>query len=330
MRHCSIDELRQILLSRKDLERGASGRAIERALSTGELHRVRRGWYLPGVFWRELWPESRHKALVVATWMAARGSDPVFSHESAAALLGLPLHRWVPRSAHVMLGSVDRHSARDVFRHEGELTEGDIVRVGGIRCTGLVRTAYDLGRMLPPASALAVVDAALAQVAGVPWDFDAAAEDSMRKQLEDRARRPGARGIRQARELFTLAEGRAQGPLESVTRYRLHQLGFPRPRVQVPVPGPNSTTYWMDIGLDEHRIFLECDGIGKYLDPELAGGMDPGQVVLEEKRREDWVRGSTGWGVARVGSDAVSTVGGFAAFLGAFAITPHGARRIWL
>lgn len=330
MRHCSVDELRQNLLSRKDLERGVSGRAIERALSTGELHRVRRGWYLPTAFWRGLWPESRHKALVVATWMAASGSDPVYSHESAAALLRLPLYRWTPQSAHVILGSVDRHSARDLFRHEGELAESDIVVVEGIRCTSLLRTAYDLARSLPPPAALAVVDAALAQVAGVPWDFDEAAEDAMRGQLEERARRPGARGIRQARELIAIAEGRAQGPLESVTRYRLHELGFARPRVQVPVPGPNLKTYWMDIGLDAQRTFLECDGIGKYLDPELAGDLAPGQVILEEKKREDWVRGSTGWGVARVGSDEVSSVGGFAAFLRAFAITPRGTRRIWL
>lgn len=329
MRHSSVDELRQLLISRGELERsGVSGRAVERALSTGELHRVRRGWYLPAAVWHELWPESRHKALVVATSMATRGADPVYSHESAAVLLGLPLYRWLPRSAHVTLGSIDRHTVQDVFRHEGTLGEGDVIVVDGIRCTSLVRTAYDLSRSLPAATALAVVDAAFAQVAGAsPGEFDEAAEHGMRSELEERARRPGARGIRQARELVAIAEGRAQGPLESVTRYRLHQLGFARPRVQVPVPAPNSQTYWMDIGLDAHRTFLECDGIGKYLDPDLAGDKDPGLVVLDEKRREDWVRGSTGWRVARVGSDEVSSVDRFAHALRSFGITPQRAHR---
>ncbi len=104
----------------------------------------------------------------------------------------------------------------------------------------------------------------------------------------------------QARRIADLADGRAQLPLESVTRYRLHQLGFARPRLQVPVPRPDGGSFWMDIAVEQSRTFIECDGRTKYRDDRLRGERSADDVVLQEKVREDWVRGATGWRVVRV------------------------------
>lgn len=134
------------------------------------------------------------------------------------------------------------------------------------------------------------------------------AEQALLADLADRVRRPRLRGIVQARRIVSLADGRAQLPLESVTRYRLHQLGFGRPRLQVPVDGPRGGRFWMDIAVDQSRTFVECDGRDKYLDDEYRGGRTAESVVLDEKIREDWVRGTTGWRVIWVSSEHVASL----------------------
>ena len=71
------------------------------------------------------------------------------------------------------------------------------------------------------------------------------------------------------------------------------------PQLQVPVAGPTGQTYFVDFGLAEVRAFGEFDGKDKYLDVALRRGAPLEQVLLEEKRREDWIRGTTQWRFAR-------------------------------
>jgi hypothetical protein len=253
-------------------------------------------------------PESRHRAEVVAAALSSSGSEPIFSHVSAAVLWGLPLYRLRPERVHVLTPPNHRHSIQGILRHEGSLPDSDIVEIDGIRCTSLARTVFDVIRTVGGDAALAAADAALASLGGEPWAYDGDAADALLAELARRTRRPGARGILQARRIVELADGRAQLPLESVTRYRLHQLGFARPRLQVPVERGGGQRYWMDIALDQSRTFIECDGREKYLDDEFRGNRSADDVVLAEKIREDWVRGTTGWRVARVMSEHVRTL----------------------
>ena len=309
MRQVSVDEIRAMLLGRRRLEEeGWASRTLRAAVEGRQLHHVRRGWYLGVRTWSELAPESRHRAEVVATDLAASGPGPVFSHASAAVLWGLPLYRLRPTRVHVTAPPDQRHSSPGILRHEGAVPAGDIVERDGIRCTSLGRTVADLARTVAPEAALAAADAALAFVGGDPWEFDDTAQQALLADVADRVRRPRLRGIVQARRIVGLADGRAQLPLESLTRYRLHQLGFGRPRLQVPVDGPRGGRFWMDIAVDQSRTFVECDGRDKYLDEDLRGGRTAAQVVLDEKSREDWVRGTTGWRVIRVSSEHVASL----------------------
>lgn len=309
MRHANVDEISGILLSSRRLsDEGWSSRSLRTAVESRQLHRVRRGWYIERMRWSDLHPESRHRAEVVAAAFAAAGSDPVFSHVSAAVLWGLPLYRERPTRVHVLTAPNQRHSIDGILRHEGALPHTDIVEIDGIRCTSLARTVFDVTRTISPEAALAVADAALATVGGEPWDYDEDAAESLLGELAQRARRPGARGILRARRMVELADGRAQLPLESVTRYRLHQLGFARPRLQVPIARSDGGRFWMDIAVDQSRTFLECDGRAKYLDVALREGRSADDVVFDEKLREDWVRGVTGWRVGRVMSEHVATL----------------------
>lgn len=323
----SMSELAEHLLSREMLDAaGNSSRRIAMLVERGILHRVRRGWYVRSSVWNELWPESRHRAHVLAAARDLRGSTTVFSGVSAAALLELPLYRIAPRYVHVMLGGPARHNAHDLLRHEGVLPDDDVIEIGGILCTSLERTVYDLARTLTPEAGLAVADAALASVGGDPRRFDDDAAELWLSRLRDRVGTPGVRGIRKARDLVAMADGRAQLPLESVTRYRLHQLGFQRPRLQVPVPAPDGGDFWLDIELEDANAFIECDGNAKYLDPQLTHGRSAGEVVLDEKRREDWIRGTTSRRLARCGDRDVRTVAVLAELLRRHHIRPPGPR----
>lgn len=326
MRHATTPQLRDMLLRRGDLIGGGrTARGVADDVRAGVLHRVRRGWYLPAEHWRELWPESRHRAHTIAAAEDARGERPVLCLVSAAVMHQLPLYRILPRRVHVVVSAADRRSAPDVFRHEGVVSADDVVDIDGILCTSLERTVFDLCRLVSPEVALACADAALSLIGGDPRRYDADAVECVRDRLRARAAVPRVRGVRQARVLVELADGRAQLPLESVTRLQLMRLGFRRPRLQVEVPAPHGGSFWLDIELAEVNAFYECDGESKYLDPVLRAGRGVERVVLDEKHREDWIRGSTNRRVLRGGSRDVGSPQALAARLTSFGVRlpPH-------
>lgn len=329
MRHATLSELNALLIDRRQLDReGWSSRSISAAVDSRELRHVRRGWYLPHRDWAGLWPESQHRAEVLATALSAVGSGPVFSHLSAAVLWNLPLYRVRPNRVHVIAEREHhRRSTPGILRHEGELPLADITEIDGIRTTSLQRTVYDVIRTVGPEAALSVVDAAIAMAGGDPWNFDDSAAEVCREDLGRRLLLPGARGVVGARTIASLADGRAQRPLESVTRYRLHQLGFARPVLQTAVARPDDGFYWLDIAVGGARTFIECDGKEKYLDPKLRGSRSVEQVLLDEKMREDWIRGTTGWRIVRVESADMRTVDSAAAKFRAFGLFPSRGPR---
>jgi len=305
MRVATVVELEAMLWTRTDLAQHGWGRAgIDGAVSSGELHRLRRGWYMRGADWGDLWPQARHLAQILAAQHDSH-EPPVFARESAAVLLGLPVLRVPVDRVHIHAGP-SRHCTEGVLRHSGPLEPDDIVEVDGILCTSLIRTIADVVRLASPEAAIACADAAMARVAGGPREYDADAAAGWREHVEARLR-VGQRGVRQARAVLSMADGRSELPLESVTKLQLRRLGFAQPSLQVPVPSPAGCTYWMDMELVDADVFYECDGEAKYTDASLRAGRSAEQVVLEEKRREDWVRGLTGKRVIRGGfADVVS------------------------
>ncbi len=120
------------------------------------------------------------------------------------------------------------------------------------------------------------------------------------------------------------ADGRAQLPGESVSRLQLFRLGYDSPDLQVKVMGAEGDQYYLDFGFRQTRKFGEFDGEGKYLESALRSSDTPSDAVLQEKRREDDVRGVTGWGVARWGSAHIRTPDALGARLRAFGIRPPG------
>ncbi|GAA4191758.1 hypothetical protein GCM10022219_11030 [Microbacterium oryzae] len=292
---------------------------IQQALRRGDLRRVRHGWYVVTDFWDGLHPRQQHLVEIVAAACEMRGGGVVVSHLSAAVLHGFPLVGARPERVHVTLpGEVGASGTGDVARHRLALDEEDITVVDGIRCTGVERTLFDVARSEPAERAIAILDAGLAAAALDHRAIDEEKETAWRSALLRRvvdAR--GARGLRRGAWLIGFADGRAQLPGESLSRLQLHRLGY-APRLQVPVANPAGGWWWMDFALDEAKVFGEFDGRGKYLDSEMRAGRTAEEVVLDEKRREDGVRGVTGWRIVRWGMAEVRSPDALAKHLAAF------------
>ncbi|RZI95026.1 MAG: hypothetical protein EOO67_03425 [Microbacterium sp.] len=119
-----------------------------------------------------------------------------------------------------------------------------------------------------------------------------------------------------------MGDGRAQLPGESISRLYLMQLGFAAPRLQVPVVGPAGHHYYVDFGLDDVGVWGEFDGRDKYLDPVMRGGVDLEEVLLQEKAREDWIRGTIGRRVVRWDGRHIASASTLARRLAAFHVEP--------
>ncbi|MFJ6654238.1 hypothetical protein ACIQLJ_15720 [Microbacterium sp. NPDC091313] len=274
--------------------------------------------------WEELWPESRHLLHVVAVMRDCASDDVAASHHSAAALHALPLYRSSPRRAQVTTPRSSRiSSGDDVFRHVHRLPDEDVTMIGGVRCTTLARTVFDLARVLTAEAALAAADAAMRRVALSGQTYDQPAADRWRGEMAERVlRASGARGIRQARWITELMDGRAHLPGESVSRLHLVRLGFHALPLQVPVRAPGGGWYFVDIGLEEARAWGEFDGTQKYLDEAMRSGRSLEAVLLAEKQREDWIRGTTGRAVVRWDDTHIVSASALGARLASFGIHP--------
>lgn len=306
------------------LSTGIRARELPGLVDAGVWERVHRGQYASGVVWASLWPESRQLVRAVAFARSSPPPGPVFTHASAAVLWGLPLYRMPDEHVHILIAGA-RHSRRapGAMRHALALADGDIVEVNGLRCTSLARTVFDLARTSSPEAAVSAGDAAQRQFAMTGHALDPDRAEQWRDELRALAMN-SARGVRNARWLAEFADGRAQLPGESVSRYRLHQLGFRDVELQVQVTGVDGDQYFLDFGFRRSRKFGEFDGEGKYLEPGLRTAPTAADAVLAEKRREDDVRGVTGWGLARWGHAHIDTARTLGRRLGAFGILPPG------
>ena len=323
-----VAEAHRWLVSRDQLEaRGTSSRMIARHVARGRLHRLDRGCYVDGATWSSWRPESRHLLRVIAARQRQTSADVVFSHCSAAVLWGLPLARLDPAKVHVSGARTNGHvdsTASGVARHQVDVPESERTVVDGIPCTSLARTVADMLRVVAAETSLSILDAALRRTA---WDdtahrYDDQAAAALTAEIAALLP-PGGRGVRRARAVLDWGDGRAQLPGESISRLYLRWLGFAAPRLQVPVEGPAGTWYNVDFGMDDAGVWGEFDGRSKYVDPELRGGnVDLEEVLLAEKSREDWIRGTTGRRLVRWGSQHIADPAALSRRLAAFHIHP--------
>ena len=211
-----------------DLDEVCGRAAVRRAVRAGEVVRLARGRYgLPEA------PDPRVSAVRL------RGT---VSHESAAAVHGIPLlvkdsqsHVTVPANR----GRVDR---RGVVLHWSTLTSDEVH--GGV--TTPVRTVLDLARSRPFATGLAAADHVLRERLVSPEELRASAAALT------------GRGCRSAQRVAKHADGRAGSVLESALRAILIEAritGF-QPQVEIRDGGFYAR---VDLAHQGRRIVLEAD-----------------------------------------------------------------------
>jgi hypothetical protein len=240
----------------------------ERAVARGEMIRVRRGVFATAREWSALAPWDRYLARVHA--VAIIHPDAVFSHESAAALQGLPVFR-DPRTVHVLSDAAG--TARTAAGIRVHITRDHrlLSEAGGLVLTEPIETTIDLARGRHPALALAVADAALRGDALMDVATLLACNEA----------RLSSRGRARARGPLSKACSAAESPLESVSRAAIEWLGFPEPQLQVPFGDDRADFWW-----PHERIAGESDGDLKY-DGRFG---DPLELLRARRRRDDRLR----------------------------------------
>jgi len=167
----------------------------------------------------------------------------------------------------------------------GPLPEGDVDRVAGLTLTSPARTAADLARLLRRPDALAAVDALLR--------LPSLEKEHIREVLD---RFVGYRGVVQGRELVALADPRAESPMESRTRLRAIDAGFPAFEPQVDVFNDiGRFVARLDLGRREDRKAVEFDGDADH------SSLQQQRFDYARRRRVE----SCGWGLAVVTTEQV-------------------------
>ncbi len=243
--------------------RSTSRKRLRNRLAKGQVVRARRGVYADG-------PIEDLDAL--RALLLCLPSEAMLSRHTAARLHGFGV---LPEGAvHVQLppevprprlpGVVVHHSAAPV----------EPVLVRGLPCAPAPRCAVDLARTVRRLDALPVLDAVLR--AGV------VSRDGL---VEEVLSHGGLPGVRQARSLVPLADGRAECRQESQLRLVLIDGGLPVPEPQVWVLDEDGARrYRLDLGYRRRRIGIEYDGLS-HLDRER---------LRYDRDRANWLA-SEGW-----------------------------------
>ncbi len=247
--------------------------------------------------WGSARVEARQRMRAVAVHDAGRGAF-AFSHETAAAMHGLPLVGRADERVHTTpLSAHPPKSHGDVIRHKRDLRASDLTLIDGHLVTSLDRTVFDLVRALRLEGGLAVMDAALHLVG---WDDDARSVDpeaaeAFRALVRSRIERAGgARGIRNARICADLGDPAAQSPGESRSRLMMWSNRMPLPELQLPVRTQVGLVF-LDFAWPTLGAFGEFDGAVKLLDPGMRGDRTAAEVIAAQGVRRQAVQDATGW-----------------------------------
>jgi alkylhydroperoxidase family enzyme len=217
-------------------------------------------------------------ALDVAAAQLACAHEVVGSHETAALVHGLPLfHAYdgPPLLSRVRVREAARPGLSSPTALVSQVPRHHRTTIHGAVVTTPARTAVDLARKGPALSATVVLDGVLG--AGVT-------RQELEEVLADCRGWPGAK---RAAGWVAFADGRAESPLESVGRWRMHQAELPPPDLQVLVRDVDGPIGRADFAWEELRTIAEADGFGKY---RAGDGTGDFAALRAEKLREDRLR----------------------------------------
>jgi hypothetical protein len=269
-------------------ECGWDDRELEAARRSGLVTRLRHGAYCLSELRAGLGDVALH--VLTARAVLAQQRGPVaLTGISAAAVHGLIL--WGHDLSVVHLVRLDGGSPRQECGVHHHVVADDVSAqveiIEGLRVVNLARAVWEVatGSALEPG--VCTADSALRLVPDLG--------EALLRQARLFSHRPGSRT---ARITVRLADGRADGPGESLSRVLFYRRGIPYPQLQHPVyRGDGSLIGIADFYWEEFRHLGEFDGKAKY-GRLLRQGEQPGDGVFREKRREDEMRAET-YGMSR-------------------------------
>jgi predicted transcriptional regulator of viral defense system len=250
---------------------------IRSAGSSGRWVRLRRGVYVTATDLARLEDRNlRHAVDCMAVIALLHRRDAVVSHTSAARLRGWPVQRDTDRTIR-LTDPAQWRRGEGYLLSRAPLPGTDRTGRGPVPMTSPARTLVDCAREWPLEDAVVAMDAALLREDSTPGELAAAVAAAHRW--------PGA--PRAARAAF-LADGRAESPLETRGRLRIVGSGLPVPELQVEIRRDGALLAVVDAWYADAAVAVEFDGRLKYTDPWRD--RTAGQVLWEEKRREDELR----------------------------------------
>jgi hypothetical protein len=252
-------------------------------------HRVRRGAYVSGEVWRTADDAERYRLFCLAAIRQSK-TEVVPSHTSAVAFHRGPLWGQGTTIAHLTRpdGKTGRKAA-GVQQHRGTILDSDLSEVDGRRVISSTRSALEVTTVASVESSLCVTDNFLHRKLTTP------------EQLAARYALMTTWPSTLTTDLvLRLADGRHESVGESRTGYLIWREGLPRPEPQFEVYDEHGALVArLDFAWPEYNLFLEFDGIQKYV-KLLKDGETITDVVLAEKHREELVCGLTGWRCMRI------------------------------
>lgn len=261
------------------LAAGNTDYEIAAELESGRIIRLTPGVYIPASRLSKLTSRDLHLAKVAARLEKCR--NLILSHDSAAALWGLPMISGWSNAVHTYSGTQTNGGRRTPSRvwHRAAKPVQSLL-VEGVPITSVAQTIADIARVKGELAALVQLDYALRLGLAILEDFA--------PFLEPGARGPGYRRLANA---VAQADSRSESPGETISRYVMRRHHLPKPQLQFEIRDSRSNqVFRTDFGWPQFNLVGEFDGRVKY-GRELAGSDEEArQVLWEEKRREDAIR----------------------------------------
>lgn len=270
-------------------EAGYDDRAVARMVRSEVWIRFRRGFYAFADEWRALAPVGQHRVRSSAV-LRSLGDAVALSHTSGCVrhdfeIWGAPLDR-------VHVTRLDGGPGRiegDVVHHEGLALDDDVQMVAGERVLTPVRCALEAGSRLANDAALCLFDSGLRQ-----RKFS---DDELAAQFRRMQHWPFVRHLHVP---VRLADGRSGSVGESRGNWVFWTIGLPKAVLQHEIRDHAGVLIGIvDWWWPQYNLMGEFDGKIKY-GRLLKPGQSAGDVVFEEKKREDALREASGAAMLRL------------------------------
>lgn len=287
---------------------GQDPRILAKLCNNGTLKRVRHGAYLKTEEWARLSSAVKY-GLRAEAFRHLAPTEPVFCFATAAMLWGL----WIvgtPMSVHVRTEvTAGGRNRNGIKRSIGAETDA-IVRCGQLLVTDKLTTTIQLINKLAFPYAVAVCDSSLrpldprgqvnrfaepGQATGVEAVWQTGCPQGTPLRVGDLKAAamllPSLAARSRALAAIDFASPLSGSAGESMSRAKMHQLGFPAPVLQKRYVLRDGSDAFVDFWFENQNLAGEFDGRAKYQRSDWAGGLSMEDRLWNEKVREDDIRG---------------------------------------